>query len=322
MPTFTDAEILAARPARNQVDPSRPYGAMVELERTRSGHLENVATLLLTNRECSFRCLMCDLWKNTTDEPVPPGAVAGQVRDGLAGLGVDTGDPVGSGIPHVKLYNSGNFFDRKAISLDDRRQIATLVRRFQTVIVENHPRLCDPQVIEFRDQLEHPLEVAMGLETAHPEILAGLNKQMTLDDFRRAAQFLSENDIHLRSFILFKPPTMEEQEAIYWAVKSVEFSLDAGADCCALIPLREGNGMIEKLIRQGLHQPPTLASLEVALAECLALGRGRIWVDLWDLERLALCQACGPARLERLRQMNLQQQVLPAVQCPLDCEGG
>ena len=77
--------------------------------------------------------------------------------------------------------------------------------------------------------------------------------------------------------------------------------------------------MIEKLIRQGLHQPPTLASLEMALDQCLALDRGRVLVDLWDLERLSLCPACSPARLERLGQMNLQQQVLPAVECPLDC---
>jgi len=319
LPTFTDAEILAARPARNPVDPSRPYGAILEPERARSGDVENVATLLLTNRECSFRCLMCDLWKNTSEEPVPAGVVAGQVRDGLAELGVDSRDPVASGVPHLKLYNSGNFFDRKAISLDDREQIAAQVRRFQTVIVENHPRLCDSHVIEFHKQLDYPLEVAMGLETAHPEVLAGLNKQMTLDDFRRAGQFLRENDIHVRSFVLLKPPTLNEQEAVYWAVKSVEFSFDAGADCCALIPLREGNGMIEKLIRQGLHQPPTLASLEMALDQCLALDRGRVWVDLWDLERLLLCPACSPARLERLGQMNLQQQVLPAIECPLDC---
>ena len=31
------------------------------------------------------------------------------------------------------------------------------------------------------------LEVAMGLETAHPEVLAGLNKRMTLDQFSNAA---------------------------------------------------------------------------------------------------------------------------------------
>ena len=109
LPTFTAAEILAARPARNQVDPSRPYGAILEPEYARSGAVENVATLFLTNRECSFRCLMCDLWKNTSEVPVPVGMVARQVRDGLAELGVDIGDPVANGVPHVKLYNSGNF---------------------------------------------------------------------------------------------------------------------------------------------------------------------------------------------------------------------
>jgi radical SAM enzyme (TIGR01210 family) len=321
LPTFSDAQILAARPAKNEVDPWRSYGALVEPERARSGQVEQVATLLLTNRECSFRCLMCDLWKNTTDLPVPRGAVAGQVREGLQRLGIDTADPVGSGVPHVKLYNSGNFFDPKAISLDDREEIASLVQEFQTVIVENHPRLCGQQVIDFQDRLAHQLEVAIGLETAHEGILAQLNKQMTLDDFLRATQLLRENNIQVRSFILLKPPTLEEPEAISWAVKSVEFSLDAGADFCALIPLRAGNGMIEKLIDQGLHSAPTLGCLELALAECLALGRGRICVDLWDIERLVQCPACGPARIARLEQMNLQQEFLPLVDCPLGCEG-
>ena len=319
LPTFTDAEIIAARPAKNRVDQASAYGALVEPERTRSGRVENVATLLLTNSECSFRCLMCDLWKNTTDQPVPPGMVAGQVQDGLAGLGIDSRNPDASGVVHLKLYNSGNFFDRRAISLVDREQIASLVQRFQTVIVENHPRLCDQRVVEFSDRLEHQLEVAIGLETAHPEILARLNKQMTLDDFQRATRLLRDNQIQVRSFILLKPPMLEEQEAIDWAVKSVEFSLDTGADCCTLIPLRDGNGMIEKLVAQGLHSPPSLASLERALAECLALQRGRVFVDLWDVQRLVSCQSCGPARIERLNQMNLQQQVLPGVECPRAC---
>ncbi len=320
LPIFTDTEILAARPARNRVDHSHAYGTLVEPERTRSGRVENVATLLLTNSECPFRCLMCDLWKNTTSEPVPPGMVAGQVREALAQLGIDSEDPVASGVPHLKLYNSGNFFDRRAISLADREQIATLARQFRTVIVENHPRLCDQQVIEFQDRLAHQLEVAIGLETAHPDILAMLNKQMTLDDFCRATGLLRENEIDVRSFILLKPPMLEEQEAIDWAVKSVEFSLDAGADCCTLIPLRDGNGMIEKLVEKGFHGPPALASLESALAQCLAFERGRVFVDLWDVERLACCSSCAPARIERLQQMNLQQQVLPPAECPLGCE--
>ena len=34
------------------------------------------------------------------------------------------------------------------------------------------------------------LEIAMGLETVHPEVLRRLNKRMTLDDFERATTFL------------------------------------------------------------------------------------------------------------------------------------
>ena len=32
-----------------------------------TGGCVDVATLFLTNRECPFRCLMCDLWKNTLE---------------------------------------------------------------------------------------------------------------------------------------------------------------------------------------------------------------------------------------------------------------
>ena len=48
----------------------------------------------------------------------------------------------------------------------------------------------------------------MGLETAHPEVLAGLNKRMTLDQFSTAANFLRRNGIDLRVFILVQPPFM------------------------------------------------------------------------------------------------------------------
>ncbi len=57
--------ILDRRPKKNSLDSRRAYGAFVEQEPDATGRPLNVATLLLTNRECPFRCLMCDLWKNT-----------------------------------------------------------------------------------------------------------------------------------------------------------------------------------------------------------------------------------------------------------------
>src|SRR5689334_2038616 len=67
-PQFGDAEILAARPGRKEHDPFRPQGFFLEQEYSRAGTVDDVATLLLTNRECPFRCLMCDLWQGTLVE--------------------------------------------------------------------------------------------------------------------------------------------------------------------------------------------------------------------------------------------------------------
>ncbi len=75
-----DRWILSHRGQRNAVDPSRPYATLVEPERTAAGEIEDVATVFITNRECPFRCLMCDLWKDTTETRTPDGAVARQVE--------------------------------------------------------------------------------------------------------------------------------------------------------------------------------------------------------------------------------------------------
>src|SRR5262249_25403062 len=76
--------ILAQRGRRNPLDPAKPYGFLVEEERAESGEIVSVATIFLTNRECPWRCLMCDLWKNTLTETVPAGAIPAQIDYALA----------------------------------------------------------------------------------------------------------------------------------------------------------------------------------------------------------------------------------------------
>jgi hypothetical protein len=305
---WTDAEILAARGAKNAVDPYVPWAFFVEPERSAAGDVVDIATIFLTNRECPFRCLMCDLWKNTTDETVPAGAIPAQIDHALARLPPAT---------QVKLYNSGNFFDRRAIPREDYPAIAQRVRGFENVIVENHPRLCDENCLQFRDLLGTNLEIALGLETVQPGVLQALNKRMTVRDFDRAAAFLREAGIAVRAFLLLKPPLVTgEAEAIKLALASIEHAFAAGADCCSVIPTRGGNGILEQLAAGGQFTPPQLASLERVLEEGINLARGRVFVDLWDAEKLTPCAECGPRRIERLRQMNLRQEVFPAVACP------
>lgn len=297
-----DRSILAARGARNVVDPRRPYHFLNEPEFSANGVVEDVSTIFLTNRECPFRCLMCDLWKNTSQETVPLGAIPGQIDFALSRL-----PPA----KHVKLYNSGNFFDPKAIPSADLSAIADRVRDFQTVIVENHPRLCDARCGEFQKLLGTQLEIALGLETSHAPTLARLNKQMTVKDFAHACDLLLKSQIHIRAFVLLKPPWTTEEQGVERAIESVRFAFARGVGCCAVIPVRAGNGIMEQLRQQGLFAPPRLSSLELVMREALSWNRGRVFADLWDARQFADDPAEADSQLARLEAMNLQQRAIP-----------
>jgi hypothetical protein len=87
-----------------------------------------------------------------------------------------------------------------------------------------------------------------------------------------------------------------------------------------LIPTRTGNGALERLRDNGELVPPTLAALEAAQLDALALGRGRVFVDTWGLEPFSSCPRCFAARRERLETINLTQVDVPAVRCEV-CGG-
>jgi archaeosine synthase beta-subunit len=294
-----DAWILQRRPRKNTVDPDRPYAFLVEKEHAATGRVEDVATLFLTNKECPLRCLMCDLWKNTTDVAVRPGQIPEQIRWSLDRL---------PQAKHIKLYNSGNFFDTNAIPEVDDPHIAELMSPFDTVVVESHPRMIGRRCLAFNAVVRGHVQVAIGLETVHPQTLDALNKHMTLDDFQSSVRTLTDNGMSARTFILLRPPFMTETEGVEWAKRSIDFAFDSGVECCAVIPTRGGNGALDELSARGLFASPTLDSLEEVLTYGLQCARGRVFADLWDAERFT--GGDDVARVDRLKQMNLTQTVI------------
>ncbi|HSB64389.1 MAG TPA: radical SAM protein [Thermoanaerobaculia bacterium] len=332
-----EESILRLRPSRNAVDPFRPYGFFVEEEPRADCGTDRVATIFLTNRECPWRCLMCDLWKNTLESPTPKGAIPAQIRYALERL---------PSANVLKLYNAGSFFDRAAIPCEDHGEIASLARGFERVVVECHPALVGDDCLRFRDLLgSSQLQVALGLETANAEILRRLNKRMTLADFGTAASFLLRNRISLRVFVLVGLPFLRREEWAGATRASVELSFRAGAEVVSLIPTRLGNGAMEELQRRGEFEPPLLSDLETAMGDFLegeegnspAVGSAHretamgnllegkerktrsasvVLADLWNADALAAPACCGVARIERLRSMNLLQRSLPPPPCP------
>lgn len=290
--------IVAQRPERNPVSADRPYAYFTEPEYAGNARMVDVATVFLTNRECPFRCLMCDLWKNTLPTRIATGKIPEQIRWALARM------PRGQ---HLKLYNSGNFFDAQAVPVANHPAIAELANGFERLIVECHPRLVGERCWQFQRLLTAELEVAMGLETVHPEVLPRLNKQMTLDDFARAVRRLHERGAAVRAFILVRSPFLGEEEGLEWTKRSIDYAFSLKVDCCSLIPMRSGNGAMEKLARLGHFSPPSLDELEQALEYGLSLGAGRVFLDLWDLDRVSPDAPLRAERLTRLARMNLTQ---------------
>jgi radical SAM enzyme (TIGR01210 family) len=322
-PAARDRFVAGQRPARALHDPWRYQDLIVEDERAQDGRIDRVATVFLTGRECPWRCVMCDLWRYTTAAETPPGAIPAQVaaaRRALAGE---------ARVTQMKLYNAGSFFDPRAVPERDYDAIAAGLAGLERVVVESHPALIGARVDRFLESLDRPrraaaeprvrpqLEVAIGLETVHPEALERLNKRMTVDQFADAASRLRSRGVSLRVFLLIAPPFVPRHEHDGWLLRSIEVAVHCGASVVTLIPTRTGNGAMEALAAEDAFRPPHLQDIERSAALALARIRHgkRIFVDVWDLERFSTCAACFPARRDRLNAMNLGQRILAPIVC-------
>lgn len=307
--TVADRRIRSLRPAKLLVDPFTAHGSLLEDERRPGGRIERAITVFLTGAECPFTCSFCDLWRSTIDGPTPRGALTHQLKNVLDNLGAPRPD-------RLKLYNSSNFFDPRAVPSEDVIGIAKLAESFRAVTVESHASTIGPRALAFAREIPGRLEVAVGLETIHPAAAAALNKRLDLARFDSAARFLLENGMDLRVFVLLGAPYVPAEESVAWTVRTVEHAIECGAAIISIIPVRGGNGELERLEGLGHFTPPTLSQLEAALDACVELTSAAVvTADLWDAERLPACDSCRSARTDRLRRLNVSGRKESRIAC-------
>ena len=307
-PLGLDQQIRSLRPAKEHVDPYRAHGSLIEDERRPGGTTERALTVFLAGAECPYTCTFCDLWKWTIDGPTPPGALTAQLESILHAQA----DPLAD---RLKIYNASNFFDQRAVPAEDVIGIARLAARFAGVTVESHANTIGPRTLALARQLSGRLEVAVGLETIHPLAAERVNKRLDLGRFDWAARFLAENRIDLRVFVLLGAPYVPAGESIAWTVRAVEYAVERGAAMVSIIPVRGGNGEIERLESLGQFTRPTLSQLEDALDGCLQFTDTVVTADLWDASRLIACERCAEQRIERLRRVNATGRAHARIAC-------
>lgn len=328
-----DRRIRNLRPPKVRVDPHVPHGSVLEDERRPDGKVERALTVFLTGAECPFTCSFCDLWQWTLDGPTPAGSLTRQLesvleaRDGWArdsqardsdarDSQARDGQPRDGQTPdRLKLYNASNFFDQRAVPSEDVLGIAKLAAPFAAITVESHANTIGGKTLEFARTIPGRLEVAVGLETIHPAAAAQLNKRLDLARFDSAARFFADNGIDLRVFVLLGAPHVPVDETVAWTVRTVEYAVERGASVVSIIPVRGGNGELERLQGLGHFTPPTLLQLEESLGISLRFTGAVVTADLWDVDRLTGCEHCRVERVERLRRMNVSGRAESRVSC-------
>lgn len=299
--------MISAHHTNMNLNPGIPYSFIHEQEPDAKGELQEVNTIFLTSKRCPYKCVMCDLWINTRAENTPPGAIPQQI------------DYAVSRLPKaqvMKLYNNGNFFDFKAVPPSDYAEIISRTKSYERIIVENQPKLCGKACLQFNEQLEGKLEVAMGLESIHPKVFPKLNKPFTIRDFSQACTLLKSNGIDIRVFLLLNPPYLTDpKDNIEWTMRSIEFAFENGAACCSVIATRPGTIFLKKLQEKGLYALPEIQVLEEVFERALSVYKGRVFVDTWSIDFMPHCVLCFQERKKRLEKMNLSQKIQEKVVC-------
>jgi len=284
----------------------------------------DTTTVFLTGAECPFRCSMCDLWQYTSLGNTPAGAIPFQLDQVLKPDSTMTRR-------WLKLYNASNFFDPRSIPTEDLNAIADRCSPFERVIVENHPRFCDDRMAAFAKAVHGHLEVAIGLETIHPSAMAIMNKLMTLEDFDRAVAKCHSLNIDVRVFVLLHPPGIAKEESIEWTWKTVDYAMKRQVRHVSIIPVRSGNGWIDKLIESREYQLPTASMIrelyqafgrkELSMSGLFLQGKTAIEFDLWDSGGWpGGCNRCRTSLEKHIARCNREQKICPPDESEIRCE--
>ena len=308
-PLWDDAWIVSRRPARPEVDPWRPHGYL-RRGRALAGRHDRAGGDAAARGQ-GVPVSLPDV------RPVEVHHDHAHPRRGDPRADRAMPWPGCRQARHVKLYNAGNFFDAQAVPAGRPAAHRRADGPFRAVLVECHPRLVDWALPGLS---RPPRGQARSRDGAGDDPPRGSASAEQAHDPRR----LRARDAHssantaspCAAFVLVRPPLLDEAEGVEWAVRSVAWALERRRRVLHADPdarRQRGDGGAARA--GAVRRRPSLGSLEEALDRCLALGGGRVFADLWDIAALATCPDCGPARVDRLRRMNLEQIVLPAVRC-------
>jgi len=277
--------------------------------------------LILKTRGCYWAdvkgCSMCGYSKDTLGRSATRDELSEQLARAMARY---------QGEPYVKVYTSGSFLDDREVDATSRVAIVSAfsgkARRF---LFETLPEFVQPDTIgPLRDAFSGELEVALGLESTNPTVLARyVNKGSTPAEYLDAGDRLASMNVRRKAYLLLKPPYLTESEAVADVVQSVA---DASAhfDSLSINPVHIQNGtVVEWLYHRNRYRPPWLWSVVEGLRQGASRrGNARLvsFPTAGGLPRGPHnCGECDARVLAAIEEASLGQEFAPLEDLACDC---
>ncbi len=256
---------------RRHSDPTQPSAAWVT--RAKIGQkIGNALSVVLATVGCSYArgpqggCTMCSYLLDGAAEQISSSNLVKQFEKALMKL--DHKEPPLS----VKIYTSGSFLDSEEVPLEARRKILDILsehERVHEVVLESRPEFIKTTILEEINKTlpGKVVEIAIGLESSNDVVRqVFINKEFTLEDFKRAVDITTSAGLDIRSYILIKPPFLTERQALLDGVQSIKDAADLGASTVSVNPVAvQKDTVVERLWYRRDYRPAWLWTVSEVL---------------------------------------------------------
>ena len=167
------------------------------------------------------------------------------------------------GCSMVKVYTSGTFFEDRENPPEWQDVILRETHeRGLHLVVEAQAQMCTPEKIAWVAERHPGCTVAIGLEAYDDTVLRfHVNKGFSTKQWHRSVEMLKDNNLRVKTYLIFKPPFMSEGDALRLTTKWVT-EVAPYSDDISVNPMNiQRRTVVDRLYRNREYRPPWLWSL-------------------------------------------------------------